>query len=94
MTLKSDKKTIHVVMISIGQYPNIEDRTFKAFYDIWDAQEFVNKISRQIDFIKSDDENRRDKYTEILGVPPCYLPKYFPSYTKLSLYTVCDVPLN
>lgn len=90
----TDKKKIYVVMLSIGQYPNTENRPFKAFYDTWDAQEFVGKISRKIESIKSDDENRVYKYYEIIEKPEGYLPKHFPSYMKLSFYTVCDVQLN
>lgn len=84
----------HMVMLSIGQYSDREVRVYKAFYNLFDAIDFEREIINKINEIKLDDGNRRDKYTQILGVPPCYLPKHFPSYMKLSFYTVCDVPLN
>lgn len=82
------KKSIHVVMVSVrGHSFNSADRVYKAFYDEWEASDIVSDLSDKINRIKLDDENRNDKYFDILGISEDY------GSVRPSLYIVCGVDL-
>jgi hypothetical protein len=81
-----NKKNIHVVMISLREHSFYRaDRVYKAFYDEYEAAKLVNELKDKIDDIKPDDENRKDKYDQILGILEDY------GSLKPSLYIVCNV---